>query len=100
MFFKCKFIKGFWVKIFNWWEVAWKQVDGFLNFFALYNNVKMVEIRKSLRLISIATACWTIWLARNGLVFDRKRVCMENLVFQSKMKALLWIRSIHDEVML
>lgn len=74
MFFKCKFIKGFWVKIFNWWEVAWKQVDGFLNFFALYNNVKMVEIRKSLRLISIATACWTIWLARNGLVFDRKRV--------------------------
>ncbi|KAH1063682.1 hypothetical protein J1N35_028669 [Gossypium stocksii] len=79
---------------------VWKQVDGFMDFFALCNNVKMAEIRKCLRLISIAIACGTMWLARNGLVFDGRRVHMENLVFQSKMTALLWIRSVHDEIML
>lgn len=99
-FFKCIFIEGLWAKIFNWWKVVWKQVDGFVDFFALCNNMKMAKIRKSLWLISIAAACWTLWLARNGLVFDGRRVHKENLVFQSKMKALLWIRSAHDEIML
>ncbi|MFQ6647111.1 hypothetical protein Gotur_019248 [Gossypium turneri] len=99
LFFKCKFIEGFWIKNFNWWEVSWKQVDGFEDFYLLCNNVKMAEIRKSFWLISISAACWTAWLVRNGMVFER-RMCMENLIFQSKMRTLLWIRSVYDEVML
>lgn len=47
LFFKCKYIEGFWIKIFDWWEVVWNQVDGFEYFFALCNKVKMVGIRKS-----------------------------------------------------
>ncbi|TYH19981.1 hypothetical protein ES288_A05G395600v1 [Gossypium darwinii] len=104
LFFKCKFIKGFWAKIFNCliWDVivVWKKVDGVVDFFALYNNVKMAESKKSLWLISIEAACWTIWLARNGLVFYGRKVHMENLVFQSKMRALLWIRLVHNEIMM
>ncbi|MBA0811552.1 hypothetical protein Gohar_003437, partial [Gossypium harknessii] len=26
-FFKCKFIEGFWYKIFNWWEAEWETKD-------------------------------------------------------------------------
>ncbi|MBA0756440.1 hypothetical protein Gogos_020638, partial [Gossypium gossypioides] len=100
LFFKCKYIKGFWIKIFDWWEVVWNQVDGFEYFFALCNKVKIVRIRKSFWLILISAACWTIWLARNGLVFESRRVSMENLIFQSNKRALLWIRFIYNEVML
>ncbi|TYH21186.1 hypothetical protein ES288_A04G023000v1 [Gossypium darwinii] len=100
LFFKCKFIEGFWGRIFKWWEVAWKQVEGFLDFFVLCNNVRLAEIWKQLSLIAIEAACWTVWLARNELIFDKKRVYMENLVYQSKMRALLWIRSIHEEIFL
>ncbi|KAG4202690.1 hypothetical protein ERO13_A05G352433v2 [Gossypium hirsutum] len=60
----------------------------------------MAESKKNLWLISIAAACWTIWLARNGLVFYGRKVHMENLVFQSKMRALLWIRLVHNEIMM
>ncbi|XP_017604437.1 uncharacterized protein LOC108451233 [Gossypium arboreum] len=100
MFFKCRFMEGFWDKIFNWWDVVWKRVDGFVEYFSLCYNVKLDERKKRLWLISIAAACWTIWIARNGLVFDGRRVNMANLVFQSKMRALLWIRSNHNEIML
>ncbi|KAG4177224.1 hypothetical protein ERO13_A11G286682v2 [Gossypium hirsutum] len=100
LFFQCKFIAGFWRRIFMWWEMGWKQVEGFSDFFALCNNVQMAGFRKRLWLIAIAATCWTIWLARNGLKIDNRRVCMENLMFLTKMRALLWIRSIHDEIML
>ncbi|TYI29098.1 hypothetical protein ES332_A05G292700v1 [Gossypium tomentosum] len=100
LFFQCKFIEGFWTKIFNWWEVVWKQVEGFEDFFALSINVKMAEMKKSFWLISISAACWKVWLARNGLVFERRRVYMEFLIFQLKMRALLWIRAVYDEVRL
>ncbi|KAA3463550.1 Retrovirus-related Pol polyprotein LINE-1 [Gossypium australe] len=100
MFFKCRFIEDFWAKIFNWWDAVWKKVDGFVEFFALCKNVKIAASKKCLWLISIATACWTIWLVRNGLVFDGRRVHMENLVFQTKIRELLWIRSVHNEIML
>ncbi|KAB2086355.1 hypothetical protein ES319_A04G025700v1 [Gossypium barbadense] len=81
LFFQCKFIDGFWGRIFKWWAEVWKPVEGFSDFFVLCNNVCMNAFRKRLWLIAIAVACWTIWLARNGMIFDKKRVYMENLVF-------------------
>ncbi|KAH1096517.1 hypothetical protein J1N35_013438 [Gossypium stocksii] len=95
-----RFIDGFWAKIFDWWDVGWKSVDGFVDFFALCNKVNMVESKKTLWMISIAAACWTIWIARNGLVFDGRKVNMINLVFQSKMRALLWVKSNQKDFML
>ncbi|XP_040930093.1 uncharacterized protein [Gossypium hirsutum] len=100
LFFKYRFIEGFWAKIFNWWDAEWKRVDGFVDLFALCYNAKIEYSKKSLWLISCAAACWSIWLARNALVFDRRSVKMDNLVFQSTMRALLWIRSSHNELMM
>ncbi|MFQ6652469.1 hypothetical protein Gotur_024315 [Gossypium turneri] len=100
LFFKCKFIEGFWYKIFNWWEAEWESVEGFDEFYTLCYNMKLVGIRKSLCLISISTAYWTVWLVRNGLLFERKMMTMETLIFQSKMRALLWIRSVYDGLLM
>ncbi|KAG8492551.1 hypothetical protein CXB51_009978 [Gossypium anomalum] len=33
---------------FHWWDVVWKKVDGFVDFFALCNNVKMAEIHNEI----------------------------------------------------
>ncbi|MFQ6644331.1 hypothetical protein Gotur_017768 [Gossypium turneri] len=40
------------------------------------------------------------WLARNGLLFERKMMTMENLIFQSKMRVLLWIRFVYDDLLM
>ncbi|KAG8471697.1 hypothetical protein CXB51_036989 [Gossypium anomalum] len=37
-------------------------------------------------------ACWFVWLARNKMVFERKWFTTSNLLFHSKMQALMWIR--------
>ncbi|MBA0821396.1 hypothetical protein Goarm_018258 [Gossypium armourianum] len=29
LFFKCKFVKGFWRRIFNWWEMRSEPMEGF-----------------------------------------------------------------------
>ncbi|MFQ6627826.1 hypothetical protein Gotur_007672 [Gossypium turneri] len=51
-------------------------------------------------LISISAACWAVWLARNGLVFEIKMMTMETLIFQSKMRALLWLRTVYDDLLM
>ncbi|KAH1063531.1 hypothetical protein J1N35_028518, partial [Gossypium stocksii] len=38
------FFEGFWYKIFDWWDVAWKQVNDFEEFFEFCNKVKLVDI--------------------------------------------------------
>ncbi|KAB2015823.1 hypothetical protein ES319_D08G053300v1 [Gossypium barbadense] len=58
LFFHCKFIVGFWRKFLN-------------------------GVVKSLWMISVSAACWSMRLVRNELVFIR---------------ALMWIRSVHEEL--
>ncbi|KAG8480022.1 hypothetical protein CXB51_025172 [Gossypium anomalum] len=41
----------------------------------------------------------SMWIARNEIVFEIKVMTMEALIFQSKMRAILWIRDVYDELM-
>ncbi|MFQ6627827.1 hypothetical protein Gotur_007672 [Gossypium turneri] len=50
------------------------------------------------RLCWVHNTCWAVWLARNGLVFEIKMMTMETLIFQSKMRALLWLRCRIDTI--
>ncbi|MBA0814647.1 hypothetical protein Gohar_020461 [Gossypium harknessii] len=49
-------------------------------------------------MILVTATYWSVWLARNELVFDRKWITMNSLVFHSKMQALIWVRSIQEEL--
>ncbi|TYG85797.1 hypothetical protein ES288_A13G084000v1 [Gossypium darwinii] len=83
LFFPCNFIVSFWRKILDWWEVKWRPFQGFSDFFIFCKNVAYTGVIKSLWMISVS-ACWSVWLARNELVFDKKWSKMSNLVFLSK----------------
>ncbi|MBA0798685.1 hypothetical protein Gohar_009251 [Gossypium harknessii] len=99
LFFKCKYIEGFWYKFFKWWEVEWKLVEGFAEFYSLCYNMKLSRVRRSLWLLSISTTCSSVWIARNEIIFERNVMIMVALIFQSKMRAILWIRVVYDELM-
>ncbi|TYH73264.1 hypothetical protein ES332_D05G316900v1 [Gossypium tomentosum] len=66
LFFQCNFIEGFWRNIFE-----------------------CLQVCKSLWLISVTATCWSVWLERNELVFERKWSAASNLLFHSKMQALI-----------
>ncbi|KAK5834475.1 hypothetical protein PVK06_018354 [Gossypium arboreum] len=97
LFFNCIFINGFWKRIFNWWDIGWKKVNNFEDFYSCCFKVKILGSCKSLWLIAIVAAVWSIWLARNEMVFDNKVLTMDTLVFHAKMRALLWSRAAFDE---
>ncbi|KAG4180408.1 hypothetical protein ERO13_A10G163850v2 [Gossypium hirsutum] len=93
VFFNCNFIAGFSKRIFNWWDVGWKVVSNFEEFYSLCFKAKILGSCKSLWLIAIVASCWSIWLARNEMVFENKVLSMDTLIFHSKMTALLWVRA-------
>ncbi|TYH16982.1 hypothetical protein ES288_A05G157000v1 [Gossypium darwinii] len=98
LLFNCNFIAGFWRNILEWWEVKWRPFVDFSDFFFFCNNVSYKGVVKSLWLISVSAACWSAWLARNELVFERRWPKMSNLVFLTKIQALMWIRAVYDEL--
>lgn len=71
-------------------------MEGFFYFFSSGNNVSYSGMGKSLWLISVTVACWSVWLAWNELVFDSKCPSMNGLVFQSKLRALMWVKAVQD----
>ncbi|KAH1064401.1 hypothetical protein J1N35_029388 [Gossypium stocksii] len=71
----------------------------FEEFYSLCFNVKLHDTRKSLWLIAIAATCWSVWLTRNEMVFERKVLSMDTMIFHAKMRALLWVRVAFDECM-
>ncbi|KAK8512960.1 hypothetical protein V6N12_030368 [Hibiscus sabdariffa] len=44
-------------------------------------------------LVSVATALWVLWCARNDNVFNRKASTIENCMFQAKLIALFWLKT-------
>ncbi|KAK8674576.1 hypothetical protein V6N13_032685 [Hibiscus sabdariffa] len=43
-------------------------------------------------LISVALALWSIWLMRNDVVFNGKADIVNDIMFFSKLRALMWIK--------
>ncbi|MBA0710088.1 hypothetical protein Golax_025084 [Gossypium laxum] len=59
----------------------------------MLNRLREVSsVGKSLWIISVTAACWSVWLVRNELVFDRKWPTMNSFIFHSKIRALMWVR--------
>ncbi|KAH1131303.1 hypothetical protein J1N35_002681 [Gossypium stocksii] len=78
--------------------VKWRPFVDFADFFSFCNNVSYKGIVKSLWLISVSAGCWSAWLARNELMFDRRWPKMSSLVFLLKIRALMWVRAVYDEL--
>ncbi|KAK5823825.1 hypothetical protein PVK06_018588 [Gossypium arboreum] len=78
-------------------DIGWKRVKNFEEFYSCCFKVKILGSCKSLWLIAIAAAVWSIWLARNEMVFENKVLTMDTLVFHAKVRALLWSRAAFDE---
>ncbi|KAL4309158.1 hypothetical protein GQ457_01G002270 [Hibiscus cannabinus] len=58
---------------------------------------KIVWLHDSLRkvwLVSVAAALWVIWSARNDKIFNKKQTLPKEWLFQSKPRALVWMKTI------
>ncbi|KAK8658944.1 hypothetical protein V6N13_029163 [Hibiscus sabdariffa] len=44
-------------------------------------------------MIAVAAALWSIWLMRNEKIYDNKYAIVKDLLFNTKMRALVWVNA-------
>ncbi|KAL4323810.1 hypothetical protein GQ457_11G023430 [Hibiscus cannabinus] len=47
----------------------------------------------------MASALWSIWLARNDMVFNGKVSTVKDILFYTKLRALMWVKTIQNSVL-
>ncbi|XP_039004218.1 uncharacterized protein LOC120131256 [Hibiscus syriacus] len=73
---------------------VWKQIFIFLLI------ADLPGLSKSVWLITVSAALWSVWLASNELVFDNKAISQKDLLFTVKMRTLIWIKAIKENDLL
>ncbi|KAL4309434.1 hypothetical protein GQ457_01G012280 [Hibiscus cannabinus] len=71
--------------------------EDFMNFCFDTHGSSLV---RTVWLITIAAAKWSLWLARNERVFMAKSFSIKDLIFYAKMRALIWIKAVNESVLL
>lgn len=46
----------------------------------------------------ISTTCWSVWLARKDIMFNRTSMTIDMLSFHPKMRWMMWARVVHDGI--
>ncbi|KAL4347009.1 hypothetical protein GQ457_05G036010 [Hibiscus cannabinus] len=59
-----------------------------------FNNFIMQDSLRKVWLVSVAVALWVIWSARNDKIFNKKQTLPKEWLFQSKLRALVWMKTI------
>ncbi|KAK8661902.1 hypothetical protein V6N13_091490 [Hibiscus sabdariffa] len=84
------FMFHFWSNFCRWWKVEWERLEELPSLFDFCFARLFTGIERTLWLIAFAAALWSIWLARNELVFNDKSLPATDILFYSRIRALMW----------
>ncbi|XP_071727630.1 uncharacterized protein [Rutidosis leptorrhynchoides] len=88
LFLHCSWSYKVWSSLFNWWNVCWILPSNILEFSHDWCDGLGIRAKIFWKLISPATI-WTIWMARNELVFNGSYMCWVASVERIKIKLML-----------
>ncbi|KAK9009000.1 hypothetical protein V6N11_080476 [Hibiscus sabdariffa] len=94
LFDGCSFVRIFWNQFCDWWGVNWVGVESFDALLKILFSVNFSGHICSLWLIALAATLWSIWLMRNENIFYIKKLYVKELLFNSKMRALVWMKAL------
>lgn len=91
IFWKCSEVKDIWKEFLHWWDIPISsvhlyQVFNFWSILKLNTNVKLQKVWK----ISIAALLWSIWLNRNGVIFNNKTIPKSSILLLVKSRSRSW----------
>ena len=93
LFWDCELAKWTWEFISNWWSMPGLKKDGLpFSLLRLLNSKVSSSIGRIWHMV-IAAALWSIWLARNELIFKQVRIKKENLVELIYIRVSKWGRA-------
>ncbi|KAJ4839076.1 hypothetical protein Tsubulata_032282 [Turnera subulata] len=95
LFIHCHHTWSLWSKICRWWGVKWSAprdlTSLFSQWFLLGGNYNSTSSWISI----LFSTPWSIWLARNNLIFRNKEVDWERLFDIILLRCITWIRAKH-----
>ncbi|XP_071740203.1 uncharacterized protein [Rutidosis leptorrhynchoides] len=86
----CSWSFKVWRALFNWWNISWTMPSSILEFSSDWCYGMGIKVGRFWRLISPATI-WSIWNARNELVFNASYICWAVTVNRIKAKVFQWL---------
>ncbi|GLT64282.1 hypothetical protein SLA2020_367860 [Shorea laevis] len=91
IFAKCKQSQKLWRKICHWWGFLFVPPD---NASAMLHQLSSLQVPKKARSswnLTISTAAWSIWVSRNGIIFE-KQPWNENRLIELIQSKTFWIK--------
>ena len=85
LFFDCRFTPMVWAPVYAAWGIPKPCMS---NMFGSWLN-RVPKDFKPLVLLGAAALCWSVWLCRNGVVFDNKQFSFLQVIFST----MHWLRT-------
>ena len=94
LFFGCSRSKKFWEAIFAWWQILLLYLQR-ESLSCLWNTADFFPTKsvKSAWRIVISASMWTLWLARNQVIFDNLIQSIENMKYIAQGHAMEWCQA-------
>lgn len=73
LFFECELANWGWDAFKSWWHVSFLVTSRAHIWKEIFSRFKVAKFRQAWKM-SIAATIWTIWLARNDVVFNNLRI--------------------------
>ncbi|XP_022041027.1 uncharacterized protein LOC110943597 [Helianthus annuus] len=90
----CEFAHQVWVAISQWIKVPMpRYMLSVIETLEYLDNLQQTNQMKRAAYLIVATACWSIWLARNQLIFKGTVPQLSKIVGEIKALSFLWINS-------
>ncbi|KAD3640308.1 hypothetical protein E3N88_29531 [Mikania micrantha] len=90
----CMIAKAIWWQIWVWIKVPIPQQ--LLSVEAVFEYIDTMKIEKGKKkLLNVIghMVCWSIWIARNDMVFNKKNISWQKIIEDIKETSFLWIKS-------
>ncbi|XP_071705224.1 uncharacterized protein [Rutidosis leptorrhynchoides] len=88
----CSWTFKLWEALFNWWNISWVMPSSMVKFALDWHYGMGVKASKFWSLIGPASL-WTIWIARNEVVFNGRYSCWASVVNRIKIKVFQWLEA-------
>lgn len=93
IFKECSIAIKFWEEISHWWSLNNSQRRKLLSDHwtsrKIFAGAKLAQVWN----LTMDAALWTLWLARNKLVFERKQTSMDKMIYLLKLRSFKWMQA-------
>ena len=93
LFFACPIAWMFWYKCLQWWGISWCYQNKPILFFEAWTGAPFWGFDKKLWTSLMSVVFWSIWRARNRIIFEKAKPNWELEIYQVRLCLAYWAKA-------